>query len=1067
METMRPLIILLVATFDYCLGGKTTLVKLEHNGYIDVVVAIGPKVDENTTIITELKNMIVDASHYLYNATRKRAYFKKISILVPSTWSDDSQYENANLETFENADFRVDTWYNNNPYTRQLGQCGEPASYCHLTPDYVLDTHNDRLTRWGPPGRLLVHEFAHLRYGIFDEYGLLGSTETPPSYMDSNGKYVPTGCTDKIKGTYWNKRTNVTCNDFNMATFPEEADCMFIPDVKQTARASVMYLQFLESVMHFCESDPDEPDLVHNMLAPNLQNLKCNKRGTWDVIMHHEDFSGNANPPRNIDDLTPEITVRYRRNSSPSGSCKRMVLVLDKSGSMSTNKRLFALAQAAYKCNISGIQDRESLAGGLATQAGGSTAIGEGVIKALDMLKENGGSTIDATILVLSDGQENAGRPISEVLSSGILDNTRVKVDSIAFSRSAAQSLEDLVKRTGGTPHFYSEDPTSTALEDAFIKSMGETRDCIGISPEVIRSEKTFILRSVSTQYNISVDGSLRYNTTFMFTPPTNITYTGSLSVTVTSPSNITYTATSPEYTEHASFFVIRFVIPGISDAGTWTYVIQSSNFSGHVGVNIRSFPQKNSEGITMKSWTNKLEVNVPKDTSIVYAEIAQGYAAVKGAQVEAVIELPGSQFTRIALFDNGAGSDNFKDDGVYSNFFPDVSGDDRYSVTVKASNPNGSAMVQRNGATSGSSAYDLSQEENDVTWESIGDFERESSGGSFKVANSSRKEEYPPGRVDDFSVERVHPEKRIVALTWTAPGQNAFSGTVTGFEIFVHHKMEALVANHLHGYVVHKSDLVDGSLEPLPAFSRHRIVIRLPKFGVENETSYSFVMWSWDELDIRSDLSNYISANIFVATTMGPTTDPETTALTTTQTILTDVITTMGPTTDPDTTALTTTKTILTEVTTTIGPSTEPETTMGPTTETLDPTTEADTTTNKSSGPSALGLWIGIPIGTLVVIILIFMWIFVLCLKKSRKRHSKKSSSRWSDTEKGRGTRKRSSISENDQISPAYINPIYDSEAYGSTPGHSRTQGYGMRPPLDLMYSAYSISNHMETMYD
>ncbi|CAH1778145.1 unnamed protein product, partial [Owenia fusiformis] len=124
-----------------------SLVKIEENGYTDVVVAISRDVSENTEIISQLKQMFSDASPYLYNATRKRAYLKRISILVPDTWSDKKEYQNANLETFENADFRVDMGNPyNNPYTRQLGHCGEPASYCHLTPDYVLDTHNDRQT---------------------------------------------------------------------------------------------------------------------------------------------------------------------------------------------------------------------------------------------------------------------------------------------------------------------------------------------------------------------------------------------------------------------------------------------------------------------------------------------------------------------------------------------------------------------------------------------------------------------------------------------------------------------------------------------------------------------------------------------------------------------------------------------------------------------------------------------------------------------------------------------------------------------------------------------------------
>ncbi|CAH1778143.1 unnamed protein product, partial [Owenia fusiformis] len=101
---------------------------------------------------------------------------------------------------------------------------------------------------------------------------------------------------------------------------------------------------------------------------------------------------------------------------------------------------------------------------------------------------------------------------------------------------------------------------------------------------------------------------------------------------------------------------------------------------------------------------------------------------------------------------------------------------------------PSGNAVLQHR-ASAVSGAYDQLQMEEQVTWEPIGDFQREASGGSFKVENSANKEEYPPGRVDDLSVESMSPENRTVTLTWTAPGQNAFSGIVDGFEIFVHHK--------------------------------------------------------------------------------------------------------------------------------------------------------------------------------------------------------------------------------------------------------------------------------------
>ncbi|CAH1777270.1 unnamed protein product [Owenia fusiformis] len=953
--------------------------------------------------------MFRSASPYLYKATRRRAYFKRIGILVPPTWSDDPQYLDANLETFDNADFRVDTGNpNNNPYTRQLGPCGEPADYCHLTPDYILDTHKDTYQRFGPPGRVLVHEFSHLRYGVFDEYGEENSTKAPPFYIGANGKPAATGCTDKINGIFIHKTTKGRCRRMPYTGLPE-ADCRFIPDPNQTTKASVMHMQFLDSVVTFCETSSTDPDLQHNILAPNMQNRKCNKRGTWDVILEHNDFAGNNNPPRDIFDLTPDIQVVKRRNS---GACKRMVLVLDRSGSMGGN-RLFVLAQAAYKFIIStapdgvelgivvfdtnaaighhmqqirDIHDRESLVAGLPTSTGGSTEIGEGVLLALDMLKYNSVSTAGAKILVMSDGGENpGGNTIDVVLASGVFYNTGITADIIAFSNSAAQSLERLASRTGGRAFFYSEDPRSTALDDSFVSSLGDTTNCQGTQPVEIRSEKMHVRTSRPTQQSIFVDHSLRRDTTFMFTPPPSIRNTGTIVIQVTSPSARIYTVRHPEYTEHQHFVVIRIFIPGVSESGYWQYTIQNLMVDGYVGVNIRSTPTTRSSGITMRSWVNKLQVNVPTDTAIVYAELAQGYSPVIRAHVEATIELPGRHFKDILLYDNGIGSDNFKDDGVYSNFFTDVNGDDRYAVTVKASNPNGTAVLLHHSRSSGSPAYDQLHENENEWHESIGNFQREASGGSFKVRNSGRKGEYDLGRVEDLSVERISIGNRTVTLTWTAPGRNAFSGKVARFEIFIHHKIEALVANHLNGYVLHPSDLVNGTLDPLPAFSKHRIVIQFPK--TDDEMSYSFVMRSWNEHNKPGELSNYVTATL-----MDLYDAPETT--------------TQGST-------ATTGNTVQ-------RPQASP------------------------SGDNTLGFFLGIPLAVVALILIIILCIYALVVRKKKKIDDEKPFTRAVDAE-------------NAAWEMVSHRPLFVNHAYNSTPGHSRR----------LSESEMRSQNGISTVYD
>ena len=81
-------------------------VSLVDNGYEGLVVAISPEEQENPELVNSLKELLTKASAELYGATKRRAYFKNVTILVPKTWNLD-EAEAAVDETFEDAEFRV------------------------------------------------------------------------------------------------------------------------------------------------------------------------------------------------------------------------------------------------------------------------------------------------------------------------------------------------------------------------------------------------------------------------------------------------------------------------------------------------------------------------------------------------------------------------------------------------------------------------------------------------------------------------------------------------------------------------------------------------------------------------------------------------------------------------------------------------------------------------------------------------------------------------------------------------------------------------------------------------
>ena len=92
---------------------------LVENGYEGVVVAISPEEEENPYLVESIKDLLRKASSELYGATRQRAYFKSVTILVPQSWNLD-EAEAAVDETYDNAEFRVapsNPACGHNPYT--------------------------------------------------------------------------------------------------------------------------------------------------------------------------------------------------------------------------------------------------------------------------------------------------------------------------------------------------------------------------------------------------------------------------------------------------------------------------------------------------------------------------------------------------------------------------------------------------------------------------------------------------------------------------------------------------------------------------------------------------------------------------------------------------------------------------------------------------------------------------------------------------------------------------------------------------------------------------------------
>uniref|UniRef100_A0A6I8NNP0 Calcium-activated chloride channel N-terminal domain-containing protein n=1 Tax=Ornithorhynchus anatinus TaxID=9258 RepID=A0A6I8NNP0_ORNAN len=133
--------------------GTTSMIHLNSNRYENLVIAINPDVPEDEKIIDKIKEMVSEASMYLFQATEKRFYFGNVSILIPTTWQSevkDSHRYNPPADVIVADPF---VKYGDDPYTLQFGDCGTMGRYIHFTPNFFSDKSLDQ---YGPRGKTSV-----------------------------------------------------------------------------------------------------------------------------------------------------------------------------------------------------------------------------------------------------------------------------------------------------------------------------------------------------------------------------------------------------------------------------------------------------------------------------------------------------------------------------------------------------------------------------------------------------------------------------------------------------------------------------------------------------------------------------------------------------------------------------------------------------------------------------------------------------------------------------------------------------------------------------------------------
>ncbi|XP_069188438.1 calcium-activated chloride channel regulator 1 isoform X2 [Procambarus clarkii] len=872
--------------------------------------------------------MFTDGSLVLYEATRRRAYFREVTIVVPSTWNSSEHYMKTQGSGYvSGADVRVDLphpIHADDPYTLQLGGCGEPGAYVHLSPTYAASMYSALQHTYGPPGKVLVHEWAHLRWGVFDEYGEHG-TITPAFYIGEDMQVHATGCTDSIKG--WLRKTDGSECHADISGMPN-SECHFFPaDHLNNATASLMYLYFLDSVKMFCDNDP----MSHNPYAPNAQNLQCDGRSVWEIITLHKDFRDGANPSRQKRDADEDLMPKFQVIQEEAKEKPRFVLLLDLSGSM--DQFMNQLYQAVVRfvrdlvptgsllavvsfANTSRLdlnftvvpENRDYIVSKLPNTYtdGGYTAIGGALEFILQLVEDTRTNSKGLMVVLITDGDETMHPKVETKLPA--IKKKGIIINTVSFGPNATDSLELWAKETGGRSYYHSTGSTGSLssldalLFDSITKDLDQRGDQL---LQVYRTTHDVEEKGGQAVGEVVLDSSLGHETRFTFTESIVPYNEFSIWVSLRGPDGKDFQASSDPRLFHidndtrAITFSILHAMPG-----RWKYIISNTprNHWPHrdeVVVAVTSHPNRKTrqDPVRVKAWMSANNITYP-EPALVYAYVSQGYSMVLDANVTAVIVPPTEEESiSFPLLDNGVGADVRAGDGIYSAYFTQYSGNGRYSLSAIVSTsdltarlqgtPSGSAEAPQRPGTSALRRLTLPQtvmlpepESNfppgqlvpleDPALPSrnasrrlpLEPFTRFTSGGIFKVHNYQPGDQQPPGRVTDLTVSYVYLYDALVSLTWTSPGDDLYSGTASSLELRYHETMRFHNNFHL-GHPVNSSHLTSGDLTPRPAGEQHNITLKILGRTVDNLEGKAvfFVLRARDEKGNSGNMSNIATA--------------------------------------------------------------------------------------------------------------------------------------------------------------------------------------------------------------
>ncbi|XP_077536722.1 calcium-activated chloride channel regulator 2-like [Haemaphysalis longicornis] len=169
-----------------CISAAATVqIDTRDGGYADVKVSIHEDVAYNESIVDNIKVLFATVSEFLHQATNGTVYFKRVRIEFSLSWPERKRARALSSNSFERSDVRINLPANitgDVPFTQQLRMCSEPGHFIQLAPGFLAQTQNMTASGYDLTAYVFVHQLAHFRYGVFDEFRTPGDAHHPLIY---------------------------------------------------------------------------------------------------------------------------------------------------------------------------------------------------------------------------------------------------------------------------------------------------------------------------------------------------------------------------------------------------------------------------------------------------------------------------------------------------------------------------------------------------------------------------------------------------------------------------------------------------------------------------------------------------------------------------------------------------------------------------------------------------------------------------------------------------------------------------------------------------------------------